>query len=63
NGLLDGKLKFRSLFMPDRYVEQASPAVMLADAGLDARGIAATVMQALGSDEAAIQAMANLSKA
>ena len=63
NGMLDGKLKFRSLFMPDRYVEQASPAVMLADAGLDARGIAATVMQALGSDEAAIHAMANLSKA
>ena len=63
NGMLDGKLKFRSLFMPDRYIEQASPSVMLADAGLDARGIAATVMQALGSDEAAIHAMANLSKA
>ncbi|MEZ5870837.1 MAG: 1-deoxy-D-xylulose-5-phosphate synthase [Nitratireductor sp.] len=63
NGILDGKLKFRSLFMPDRYVEQASPAVMLADAGLDARGIAASVMQALGSDEAAVRALANLSKA
>ena len=52
NGLLDNGLKFRSLFLPDAWIEQASPAAMYADAGLDATGIVTAVFQALGQDEA-----------
>ena len=52
NGLLDSGLKFRSLFLPDAYIEQASPAAMYADAGLDATGIVTAVFHALGQDEA-----------
>jgi 1-deoxy-D-xylulose-5-phosphate synthase len=52
NGLLDNGLKFRSLFMPDAFVDQAAPNVMIANAGLDAKGIVATVLQALGADAA-----------
>ncbi len=50
NGMLDGGLKFRSIFMPDAFVEQAAPAVMIANAGLDAKGILVKVFDALGMD-------------
>ncbi len=49
-GLADGGLKFRSMFLPDTYVDQASPGAMYAGAGLDAKGIVATVFAALGRD-------------
>ncbi|GIL03415.1 MAG: 1-deoxy-D-xylulose-5-phosphate synthase [Alphaproteobacteria bacterium] len=49
-GLLDNGLKFRSLFLPDAFVGQASMPVMYADAGLDAAGIVATVFSAIGRD-------------
>ncbi|MCG6857577.1 MAG: 1-deoxy-D-xylulose-5-phosphate synthase [Salaquimonas sp.] len=55
NGLLDNGLKFRSLFLPDAYVEQASPAAMYADAGLDATGVVTAVFHALGQDERALR--------
>ena len=48
NGLLDGKLKFRPLMIPDVYTEQASQADMYAAAGLDRAGIVSTVLQVLG---------------
>jgi 1-deoxy-D-xylulose-5-phosphate synthase len=48
NGLLDGKLKFRPLMIPDSFVEQASQADMYAAAGLDRAGIVATVLSTLG---------------
>jgi 1-deoxy-D-xylulose-5-phosphate synthase len=48
NGLLDGKLKFRPLMIPDRFTEQSSQADMYADAGLDRAGIVAAVRSALG---------------
>jgi 1-deoxy-D-xylulose-5-phosphate synthase len=48
NGLLDGKLKFRPLMIPDSFVEQASQADMYAAAGLDRSGIVATVLTTLG---------------
>jgi len=51
NGMLDGGLKFRSLFLPDAFTEQASQGQMYADAGLDAAGIVRTVFQAIGRDE------------
>jgi 1-deoxy-D-xylulose-5-phosphate synthase len=34
--------------LPDRYIDQASPAAMYADAGLTAVDIAATALQAAG---------------
>ena len=50
NGLLDNGLKFRSLFMPDLFVEQAAPGVMIVNAGLDAEGILVKVFAALGME-------------
>jgi 1-deoxy-D-xylulose-5-phosphate synthase len=43
NGLLDGKLKFRSLTLPDIFQEHNAPQAMLTEAGLDANGIANAV--------------------
>ncbi|HRE21550.1 MAG TPA: 1-deoxy-D-xylulose-5-phosphate synthase [Rhabdaerophilum sp.] len=48
-GLLDGKLKLRSLVLPDRYQDHDKPERMYADAGLDAKGIVETVKRALGT--------------
>jgi len=57
NGLLDGKLKFRPLMIPDTFVEQASQNDMYAAAGLDRAGIVATVLGTLGiADVNAIRA-------
>jgi 1-deoxy-D-xylulose-5-phosphate synthase len=50
NGLLDGKLKFRPLMMPDMFTEQAGVNDMYAVAGLDRAGIVATALQTLGID-------------
>jgi 1-deoxy-D-xylulose-5-phosphate synthase len=48
HGLLDGKLKFRPLMIPDRFTEQASQSDMYAAAGLDRAGIVKTVLETLG---------------
>jgi 1-deoxy-D-xylulose-5-phosphate synthase len=56
NGLLDGKLRFRPLMIPDTFVEHASQADMYAAAGLDRAGILATALTTLGYDEAAMAA-------
>jgi 1-deoxy-D-xylulose-5-phosphate synthase len=50
NGLLDGKLKFRPLMIPDVFTEQASQNEMYAEAGLDRAGIVATALNALGGE-------------
>jgi 1-deoxy-D-xylulose-5-phosphate synthase len=55
-GLLDGRLKVRTLCMPDVFVEQAKPETMNALAGLDRRGIVATVFDMLGQKPMAIGA-------
>ena len=52
NGLLDGKLKFRPLMIPDRFTEQSSQNDMYAEAGLDRAGIVAAALAALGVDSA-----------
>ena len=49
-GLLDGKLKFRPLMVPDRYDEQAGQPDQYARAGLDRAGIVAAALAALGID-------------
>jgi len=51
SGALDGDaLRFRSLFMPDEFVDQASPAVMYAKAGLDRDAIVQAVFDVLGEE-------------
>ncbi len=48
-GLLDeGGLRLRSLVLPDRWLEQGTPAGQYAEAGLDAKAIAAAAVRALG---------------
>jgi 1-deoxy-D-xylulose-5-phosphate synthase len=49
-GLLDGKLRARSLVLPDRFIDQDKPEAMYAQAGLDAQGIVRTVRAILGQD-------------
>lgn len=48
-GQLDGRLAVRTMTLPDRFIDQAAPDAMYADAGLTATDIAATAMQALGA--------------
>ncbi|MBS0252208.1 MAG: 1-deoxy-D-xylulose-5-phosphate synthase [Proteobacteria bacterium] len=51
NGWLDGRLRMRSLVMPDAFIEQDSPGSMYSRSGLDARGIVSAVFGALGREE------------
>ncbi|MFN4057458.1 MAG: 1-deoxy-D-xylulose-5-phosphate synthase [Roseinatronobacter sp.] len=48
SGGLDRGLSVRAMTLPDRFIEQASPAAMYRDAGLTAEDIARTALQALG---------------
>ncbi len=48
-GGLDRGLKIRTMTLPDRFIEQASPDAMYADAGLTADDIARTVVEGLGA--------------
>jgi len=45
-GWLDGNLAVRTMTLPDRFIDQAAPDAMYADAGLTATDIAATAVQA-----------------
>jgi 1-deoxy-D-xylulose-5-phosphate synthase len=47
-GAFDTGLVIRNICLPDRFIDQASPAEMYADAGMSATDIAATVRAALG---------------
>ena len=47
-GMLDHGLKLRTMHLPDRLIDQASPAEMYADAGLTADDIVQTALEALG---------------
>lgn len=47
-GLLDNGLKFRTLVMPDVFVDQDSPATQYERAGLTASNLVETVLKALG---------------
>ena len=50
--LLDTGLKVRTMVLPDVFLDQDSPAAMIATAGLDPRGIVAKVFEALGKSAA-----------
>ena len=52
-GAFDRGLKIRTLVMRDDFVDHDKPDAMIADSGLDARGIVATVFEALGRGEEA----------
>ena len=47
-GVFDRGLKFRSMVLPDVFIDQASPEAMYRVAGLDAAHIEAKVLEALG---------------
>jgi 1-deoxy-D-xylulose-5-phosphate synthase len=47
-GVFDRGLKFRSMVLPDTFIDHDSPNAMYAKAGLDAKGIVAKVFEALG---------------
>jgi 1-deoxy-D-xylulose-5-phosphate synthase len=47
-GALDSGLKIRTLHLPDIFQDQDKPELMYAEAGLDARSIAARAIEALG---------------
>jgi 1-deoxy-D-xylulose-5-phosphate synthase len=49
-GVFDRGLKFRSMILPDLFIDQDSPNAMYAKAGLDAKGIVTKVFEALGKD-------------
>lgn len=57
DGLLDGKVKWRPLVLPDRYIEHGAPADQMAEAGLTASHIAATVFNILGQTREALELM------
>ncbi|KAF7837172.1 putative 1-deoxy-D-xylulose-5-phosphate synthase, chloroplastic [Senna tora] len=57
DGLLDGKLKWRPMVLPDRYIEHGSPVDQFAVAGLTASHIAATVFNILGQTREALEVM------
>ncbi len=50
DGLLDGRCQIRTMTLPDRFIDQAAPDAMYADAGLNAVDIAAMALQAAGMD-------------
>ena len=52
-GLLDRGLKVRPMVLPDAFIDHDKPEKMYAQAGLDAAGIVATVLRALGKSAAA----------
>jgi 1-deoxy-D-xylulose-5-phosphate synthase len=56
SGLLDRGLKIRPMVLPDLYLDHDSPAKQYEAAGLTARHIVATAVQALGLENAAARA-------
>ena len=47
--LLDSNLKFRSMILPDRFIEHDKPELMYKAAGLDARSIEIKILDLLSS--------------
>ncbi|WCJ42410.1 1-deoxy-D-xylulose 5-phosphate synthase 1 [Euphorbia peplus] len=48
NGYLDGKLKWRPMMLPDRYIDHGSQKDQMEEAGLSSKHIAATVVSLIG---------------
>ncbi|KAL5973955.1 hypothetical protein ACLOJK_030614 [Asimina triloba] len=58
NGLLDGKVKWRPMTLPDRYIDHGSPKDQIEEAGLTAKHIAGTVLAMLGENKEALNLLA-----
>jgi 1-deoxy-D-xylulose-5-phosphate synthase len=60
-GALDGigarSLKFRSMVLPDRFLDHDKPEKLYAGAGLDTKGIVAKALATLGRDSDALKSM------
>ena len=54
-GLLDGKLKFRPMCLPDSFIEHGEYREQLAQAGLTPGQIAGTVLTTLGRAKESMQ--------
>ncbi len=52
-GAFDKGLRIRPMTLPDRFIDQDSPEKMYEAAGLDAKGIVATALSALGREQEA----------
>ena len=50
NNLLNGKLKFRSMILPDKFIDQDKPDLMYKSIGLDSKGIESRVIDLLNSN-------------
>ena len=61
DGLLDRGIKVRPMTLPDIFQDHDTPEKMYQQAGLDADGIVATVLNALGRGEEAVRAAAGKS--
>jgi len=48
DGLLESRLKVRTMQLPDAFLDQGKPEALYAEAGLDAAGIVSKVFEALG---------------
>ncbi|KAK9101904.1 hypothetical protein Sjap_019158 [Stephania japonica] len=57
DGLLDGKIKWRPIVLPDNYIEHASPREQIDLAGLTGHHIAATALSLLGRTRDALLLM------
>ena len=51
-GMLDGGVRVRPMTLPDRYIDHSTPAAQMIEAGLSAKDIVRTAMDALGRDAA-----------
>ena len=50
NNLLNGRLKFRSMILPDKFIDQDKPDLMYKHVGLDSKGIELKVIDLLNSN-------------
>ncbi|WP_299968792.1 1-deoxy-D-xylulose-5-phosphate synthase [uncultured Roseobacter sp.] len=55
HGFLDHGCRVRTLCLPDRFIDQAAPAEMYRNAGVDAEGIFTTVMSALEQERKIVE--------
>ena len=47
--LLDNNLKFRSMILPDKFIDHNKPEIMYKEAGLDAEAIVSKVFDVINS--------------
>lgn len=55
DGLLDGNLKFRSLTLPDAFVDQGNVALQYEECGINASGMVDAALKALGRSQDNVQ--------